>query len=648
MAEETATFALKIDADAEAPAEAAAELEKFRQAIVKSQSALAEYRKSQSLLRGSSDEVKDAKAKLKAAIELERGKISQANLGILKLGGSYERLAKSQKKERGETDAGRKAISAIGGPLKGLVERFDGLRDMLPVVSTGWGAVAAAIAVGVGAMAVAVAAVGELTLKFTEWLATTADANRNLALTREAFSGSAKNASAWGHVIDWASEKTALTTQQMNELVVATEKTYRGFRISGKGMVDAFKASALAAGAGRQDVASFFDEIISRGKLTGRAFVGPADFARFRNAGIDVKALYKELGISAAQAARGAVVSTDRMAAALRKVAENRFAEINGKKMLSLGAQWDRFKDNLMRFTNDLIGEGGALEPLLSGIKQVLDLFDLSTQSGQEMKAAITEYGKAIGKAIVDHLPDIKAFVLEAIKVTGAFIDGAAAVIRFATSETGLTVIKVLLIAVAAAAVAVFVAFLPLIIVGAAIAAAFILVGLAIYGIYKAVKWIVDLDWGGIGKAIVDGIKNGLEAAWGGLKSAVTTMGKGIKDTFKSILGIASPSKVFAAYGVQSAEGYQQGITSGSPAVASATTAMASDAKSGAAAGGGAPAAPGGSSKTVTIGSIENHFTISGKNAEEVKAALSSRTFLEAFESSFKVLLQSQGIPTGG
>ena len=55
----------------------------------------------------------------------------------------------------------------------------------------------------------------------------------------------------------------------------------------------------------------------------------------------------------------------------------------------------------------------------------------------------------------------------------------------------------------------------------------------------------------------------------------------------------------------------------------------------------------GGGGKRLQIGTIENHFHISGKGGEEIRQTLSSRSFLEGFESSFKILLQSQGIPTG-
>jgi hypothetical protein len=52
-------------------------------------------------------------------------------------------------------------------------------------------------------------------------------------------------------------------------------------------------------------------------------------------------------------------------------------------------------------------------------------------------------------------------------------------------------------------------------------------------------------------------------------------------------------------------------------------------------------------SRTLTVGSINNVFHVSGKNAEEIKEKLSSKSFLDGLESSIRTLLQTQGIPTG-
>lgn len=78
------------------------------------------------------------------------------------------------------------------------------------------------------------------------------------------------------------------------------------------------------------------------------------------------------------------------------------------------------------------------------------------------------------------------------------------------------------------------------------------------------IKSIVDTfmgyDWGSIGSNIVDGIKNGFLRMWESLKRTVSDMVNGLVSGVKSILGIASPSKVFAGIGGYMAEGLGQGF----------------------------------------------------------------------------------------
>ena len=78
------------------------------------------------------------------------------------------------------------------------------------------------------------------------------------------------------------------------------------------------------------------------------------------------------------------------------------------------------------------------------------------------------------------------------------------------------------------------------------------------------IKSIVDTflnyDWGSIGRNIVSGIKNGVSNTWNGLKSGVGTAVNGLVGGVESILGIASPSRVFARIGGYMAEGLGQGF----------------------------------------------------------------------------------------
>ena len=65
---------------------------------------------------------------------------------------------------------------------------------------------------------------------------------------------------------------------------------------------------------------------------------------------------------------------------------------------------------------------------------------------------------------------------------------------------------------------------------------------------------------GKIGTWICDGLFGGLKKGWDKIKGFTSKMAEGIKDTFKNILGINSPSKVFSEYGGYIGEGLVEGI----------------------------------------------------------------------------------------
>ena len=62
------------------------------------------------------------------------------------------------------------------------------------------------------------------------------------------------------------------------------------------------------------------------------------------------------------------------------------------------------------------------------------------------------------------------------------------------------------------------------------------------------------------GNNLVDGIISGITGRLGDLKKSVTDMGANVSNWFKDKLGINSPSKVFANFGVNTMEGYERGL----------------------------------------------------------------------------------------
>lgn len=74
------------------------------------------------------------------------------------------------------------------------------------------------------------------------------------------------------------------------------------------------------------------------------------------------------------------------------------------------------------------------------------------------------------------------------------------------------------------------------------------------------------------GEALIDGLKNGITGALGGLLSTVESMGSKIVGTVKSFLHIGSPSRVFIAIGQQIVQGLAIGIGTSHAAVTAAKT----------------------------------------------------------------------------
>jgi phage-related minor tail protein len=82
-----------------------------------------------------------------------------------------------------------------------------------------------------------------------------------------------------------------------------------------------------------------------------------------------------------------------------------------------------------------------------------------------------------------------------------------------------------------------------------------------ILGVFAgAGRWLYD-----IGSNILQGLWDGLTSIWSGLVGWITDIGNQIADTFAGVLGIHSPSRVFREFGVNTLEGYIDGLDKMSP-----------------------------------------------------------------------------------
>jgi phage-related protein len=82
----------------------------------------------------------------------------------------------------------------------------------------------------------------------------------------------------------------------------------------------------------------------------------------------------------------------------------------------------------------------------------------------------------------------------------------------------------------------------------------------------------------GVGQDIINGLINGIGSMMGAIGNAIVSLVPGpIVGVFKNLLGIASPSKVFKAFGGFIGEGLVIGLTGSVPSIRSATSKMAKE-----------------------------------------------------------------------
>lgn len=110
---------------------------------------------------------------------------------------------------------------------------------------------------------------------------------------------------------------------------------------------------------------------------------------------------------------------------------------------------------------------------------------------------------------------------------------------------------------------------------------------MVIDSVEAVIQWFEDLDFGKIADDIMDGLINGIKNGAGMFKDAMKNMAKSGIDAFKSLFGIASPSKLFKQFGEFTTEGFVIGVKEGSSDVNNALGEMVNFSTVGSAAAGG-------------------------------------------------------------
>ncbi len=250
------------------------------------------------------------------------------------------------------------------------------------------------------------------------------------------------------------------------------------------------------------------------------------------------------------------------------------------------------------------------LERFLEGLATLGALFDADSQSAKSIKVIFESLFNPLIDGITGFIPKLVAGFIQfeilvmkaliAVKPFAGYIELAAAICG------GLALVVGGVLAVALGAVIFSVGMLAVgfaLVVSAAVAvvAGIVWLGSAfanlggsivsgVIGAFNAVvTWLSTFSLASIGASIIDGLIAGITGAGGGVLTAITGIASGAVNAAKSLLGIASPSKVFAEIGMQTSAGMTEGVESGTGDVQGSLETMVAPPE----AAGGAAAAPG-------------------------------------------------------
>lgn len=535
-------------------------------------------------------ELFDEAERAAAALKGEAVALDQLRAAASKAGAEEKRLSAVQKNltalqshtNRTLGDATSKisalqgALGDIGGPLGRLgqaalrpVKAFSELREKFGATTATLtvltGVTAAAASAIAGLVAISAAGLGVI----TGLGIALANNTRNTALATEAWNAMYPELESTSDAMSGITRDTGATTERLRALTGQLTAA----KVSADDMPAALRAVATAEAALGQEGAAKFIEEMKAGKK-----------------------------------------SVDELADEV----QSKFGGLVAKQMLGLGAQGARLKGNLA----SLFG-GLDIEPLLMGFTTLVNLFDQTTVAGETMKFLFETLVQPIVDGLTAAIPLAEAFFLgfligalkiyiglkpaiKAVKEFLGFDDPTTADTFLNVKNAGEVVAKVLayaipivlalgaaftVMSIASGAVALVTAAIasPILLTVAAIAA----LGTAVYafwpeikqafadgsafviGVFQgAVDWLKSIDMAQIGLDIVQGLASGIASAGGAVLAAITGVVGGAIDAAKSLLGIASPSKVFEVIGDDTATGYVKAVDASTPAVHAAVAGM--------------------------------------------------------------------------
>lgn len=533
MTEPTAKFSIELEDDTSGAANNAANaLTRLKEKITGDTKALSEMRKAMRNLKGDTSVSTTELNRLKSMIDAKRASVGASQRKFIELGGAFGET-KTKAKDLGATLSKTKSsIDTSGDATKLLGGRLSSLGTLLTSRIAMIGALVAALsALTVGT----VAAVGAL-LRYglAQSNARREESMRleGLVSLRAQFGRTTDSVESMQSAIDRASDATGLGRSQLEGYTRSLTRV--GLR--GEALAQALEGTAIAASVQGERGARRFRAMAINAAITGRSVRDLADDYR------------------------------------------RRLGPIARRQMLSLDNQSRRLHMGLER-----IFSGLRIESFLGAINEITSQFSQTTASGRALKSLVEGLFQPIFDGAANAGPIMKRFfqgmVIAALGVGIAFLVVRNAIREAIGDESILSNAQMMNAALIAGQVAVFglvAAFgllaiaVGIVVVGWGLLVAALLVipaaitGVAVaigVGIAKLVELFQETDFSALASNMIDGLIGGLREGSSRLFQQVRNLATGARDTFRSVLGISSPSTVFAGFGQNIAQGVTRGVT---------------------------------------------------------------------------------------
>lgn len=362
-------------------------------------------------------------------------------------------------------------------------------------------------------------------------------------------------------------------------------------------------ATAIMGDSGGAAAQALFVQFSQLAKVRGPVVLTKELIAQLNQAGLSTGELAKMLGVSEKKLL-GAKVTAQSMGDALQAALIKKGAGPLAR--LALG--WDAISRAFSQgIAEAFSGLDDVVVPFMEALQSIVGELNAGSPAAKDFKGAVQSTFRALFTAGTTALTAIHVGLLTVYVWLLKLRIAARPLTNLIPKDAGVDALiiglKGLAVIAGVVAVAMFIMLAPLMLLGALVIAA----GFALYNLVSGLaaaagalgEWAsaAMLAGANVVKGIVQGIAGG--AAW--VVSAMANLARSGIAAFKSTLGIASPSKVMARFGVFTAQGVAQGLDAGAGDVADAAQGVGAAAITGTANGAaGAPAA-GAGARSVTI-----------------------------------------------